>query len=405
MNIFVARQPIFNTRKQVVAYEILYRSNFKNVYDVNQDADVATVSVVTDALTSFGLDKLTGGKRAFINFTDTLIKEDLPKLFKPDELVIEILETATVDRTLVEKCRELSDAGYQIALDDFAGGHGFDAVMPYVKILKVDFMVLKTAGRKYMAEKYEASDVLLLAEKVETIEDYNEALELGYKLFQGFFFERPVVYQGKGLSISTYKYLEILKETVNEEADFMKLTDIIESDLSLTYKLLRLINSPAFYTINEIKSVQHALTLLGIQEIRKWTTLIMLREIGEAKPNEVIRISLVRAVFAEKLAKCLIIEDRKTEAFLMGLFSVIDTLMEKPLYDILEDLPLSEDIKGALLGGDNTFHLILKMLKYYEVANWDMVIQICDLLGLDYDYVNELYMKSISEATHRMEQM
>lgn len=405
MDIFVARQPIFNTQKKVVAYEILYRSNLRNTYNGQVDGDVATVSVVTDALTSFGLNHLTSGKRAFINFTYNLIKEDLPTLFDPDDLAVELLESVVVDDHIIEKCKQLKEKGYVIALDDFTGGLDFDPIMPYVDIVKVDFMVLKSAGRKFVAEKYLPLGMTLLAEKVETMEDFEEAHALGYKLFQGFFFEKPVVYQGKAISISTYKYMEILRETVNEDADFHKLTDIIKSDLSLTYKLLRLINSPAFYTISEIKSVQHALALLGINEIRKWATLIMLRDIGSDKPNEIIRVSLIRAVFAEKLSMMIGLENRKTEAFLMGLFSVIDTLMEKPLYDILGELPLSDDIKSALLGGRNKLHSILKMLKYYEVGNWDMVMKVCDELKLPYETVNALYLESIVGASERVDQM
>lgn len=405
MDIFVARQPIFNTQKKVVAYEILYRSNLRNTYNGQVDGDVATVSVVTDALTSFGLNHLTSGKRAFINFTYNLIKEDLPTLFDPADLAVELLESVVVDDLIVEKCKQLKEKGYVIALDDFTGGLDFDPIMPYVDIVKVDFMVLKSAGRKFVAEKYLPLGMTLLAEKVETMADFEEAHALGYKLFQGFFFEKPVVYQGKAISISTYKYMEILRETVNEDADFHKLTDIIKSDLSLTYKLLRLINSPAFYTISEIKSVQHALALLGINEIRKWATLIMLRDIGSDKPNEIIRVSLIRAVFAEKLSMMIGLENRKTEAFLMGLFSVIDTLMEKPLYDILGELPLSDDIKSALLGGRNKLHSILKMLKYYEVGNWDMVMKVCDELKLPYETVNALYLESIVGASERVDQM
>lgn len=405
MDIFVARQPIFNTKKQVIAYEILYRNNHRNMYDMNQDGDVATATVVTDALTNFGLKNLTGGKKAFINFTHNLIKEDMPTLFRPDELTIELLENIIVDDQLVEKCKELKELGYTLALDDFTGGDQFDKIMPYVDIVKVDFLVLKSEGRKYIAKKYLNKGITLLAEKVESIEDFDEAVLHGYKMFQGFFFEKPVMCQGKGMNVSTFKYMEILKETVDEEPDFHRLSEIVKSDLSLTYKLLRLINSPAFYTVGEITSVNHALTLLGINEIRKWTTLIMLRDISREKPDEIVRISLIRATFAEKVSPHLNDKNRDTEAFLLGLFSLIDTIMEKSLYDILEELPLKNDLKEALLGGDNHFHDILKLLKYYELGNWDMVMSLTEELELDYHLINEIYLNSIVEATKRLKEM
>jgi len=176
-------------------------------------------------------------------------------------------------------------------------------------------------------------------------------------------------------------------------------SSIIKKDYSLTYKLLRLINSPAFYTVSEITSVNHALTLLGINEIKKWTTLIMLRDISSDKPDELIRVSLVRAIFAEKLAKRFKLSGRETEAFLLGLFSLIDTIMEKPLFDIIEPLPLKEDLKGALMGDKNHFHTILQLLQYYEMGNWDKIVEAANQKNLDHTLLSDHYLESIDEAT------
>lgn len=405
MEVFLARQPIFDRKKQVVAYELLYRSSVKNTYDLSINGDLATASVVVDTLINFGIKRLTNGKMAYINFTRNLLLENLPELFDASQLVIEVLENLEVDDLLVDACKNYKEKGYTIALDDFVGDGTFDRLMPYVDIIKVDFLVLKSAGRAYVAKKYEHTGVKLLAEKVETIADYEEALALGYHLFQGFFFERPVMCKGKSIQVSTYRYMEVLNETISEEPDFNRLTQIIKSDYSLTYKLLRLINSPAFYTVQEITSVNHALTLLGINEIRKWTTLIMLRDISSDKPNELVRVSLVRGLFAEKLAHLMHLKSRETEAFLLGLFSLIDTIMEKPLFEIIEPLPLKEDLKGALLGEKNVFHDILKLLKYYEAGNWDVVIAMSEALNLDFRAINPLFVAAVDEATFLFDQM
>lgn len=405
MEVFLARQPIFDVHKKVIAYEILYRSGIKNTYDISINGDLATASVVVDALINFGMGQLTGGKKAFINFTRKLLIEDLPTLFDVDSLTVEILETLEVDDVLIEKCKELKEKGYTIALDDFVGDERFDAIIPYVDIIKVDFLVLKTLGRKYVAEKYLPLGVELLAEKVETQEDLDEAIALGYHYFQGYFFEKPVMCKTKSLNVTTFRYMEILNETMNEEPDFNKLSDIIKRDFSLTYKLLRLINSPAFYTVNQITSVNHAVSLLGINEIRKWTTLIMLRDISAEKPDELIKVSLIRAIFAENLAEVFEIKIRKTEAFLLGLFSLIDTILEKPLFDIIEPLPLNEDVKGAMLGENNVFHEILKLIKYYESGNWDLVIGILERNNIDFRLVNAMYMNSVKEATNMFAEM
>ena len=180
MDVFLARQPIFNPQKQVVAYEILYRSGNKNTYDLSMNGDLATAAVVVDALINFGIKKLTGGKVAFINFTRKLLIEDLPTLFDTEALAVEILETLEVDDVLIDKCRELKEKGYTIALDDFIGDARFDRIIPYVDIIKVDFLVLKTEGRKYIADKYSKFGLKLLAEKVESEKDFEEAKELDF---------------------------------------------------------------------------------------------------------------------------------------------------------------------------------------------------------------------------------
>lgn len=405
MEVFLARQPIFDTRLKVVAYEILYRSGSKNIYDLSIDGDLATTSVVVDALVNFGIRRLTNGQMAFINFTKKLLMDDLPTLFERDNLTVEILETLEVDDALVHKCKELKEKGYTLALDDFSGDDTFDRILPYIDIIKVDFQVLKSEGRRYIADKYKRMGVKMLAEKVETQYDYEEALKMGYQLFQGYFFERPVMCKAKSIQTSTYSYLEILKETTNEEPDFNRLAEIIRKDFSLTYKLLRLINSPAFYTVNVVTSINHALTLLGLNEIRKWTTLIMLRDLSSGKPDELVRVSLVRAIFAEKLAHLLGLKSRETEAFLLGLFSLIDTIMEKPLFEIIEPLPLRNDLKGALMGYQNAFHDILLVLKHYEQGNWDVVIDITKKFDVHYSSVSNLYIDSVEESARYIREL
>lgn len=395
MEIFVARQPIFNERKRVVAYEILYRSSHKNVYDLTQDGDVATATVVTDTLVHFGLKSLTGDKPAFINFTKNLLLEDVPTLFSPAQLTIEILEDVEVDDALIDKCKALKEKGYIIALDDFVDNKHFDAILPYVDIIKVDFLILRSEGRKYIADKYRNRNIVLLAEKVETEKDFEEAKRFGYTLFQGFFFEKPMICVTKAPESSHIKYLEILRETIDEEVDFNRIAEIVKTDVALTYKLLRMINSPAFDTISEVTSINHALALLGLREIRKWATLIMLRELNGSKPEEITRVSLTRALFCEKAADWFGLKDRYTEAFILGLMSLIDTVMERPLFEILDDLPLKDDLKDALLGVDNPFHDLLRLVHYYEKGNWDMVMSICEARDVSYEKVNDMYAEAM----------
>lgn len=402
MEIFVARQPIFNERKHVVAYEILYRSSSRNVYDLNQDGDKATASVVSDALINFGLPTLTGGKPAFINFTKNLIMEELPTLFSPAQLTIEVLEDIEVDDAFVSKIKEFKDKGYVIALDDYIDDGRFMELMPYVDIIKVDFLILRSEGRKYVAEKYKDKGITLLAEKVESHRDFEEACKFGYSLFQGYFFEKPMICKTTTVEMSQFKHMQILKETVDENVDFNRIADIVKSDVSLTYKLLRMINSPAFDIVSEVTSVNHALALLGIKEIRKWATLIMLRDMNADKPNEIVRSSLTRALFCERVAPWFKLEDRKTEVFILGLMSLIDSIMQKPLFEILEELPLKDDLKDALLGVNNAFHDVLRLVHYYEKGKWDLVMTLCAARGIPYEQINAQYALAMRDSVRHI---
>ena len=399
MEVFLARQPIFNKERKVVAYEILYRENAHNYYNPNNDGDMATTSVVSDALIHFGIEGLTKGKKAFINFTKNLLLENLPFLIDSSVLIIEVLENVEIDARIVEKCQMLKEAGYTIALDDFEDHVRYLPIIDYIDIIKVDFIMTDSENRKKIAKKYKPFGIELLAEKVETYRDFEEALEYGYDLFQGFFFEKPVVCKTIGINVSTLNYMEIVKETMREEPDFSKLTQIIKRDLSLTYKLLKLINSPAFYRRSQIESVQQALTLLGLDEIRKWITLIMLRDISSDKPDEVVVVSLARAFFSEVVCRYFGLADREDEAFLMGIFSLIDTIMEQPLFTILEELPLNDDVKSALLGMKNDFHSILMLMHYYEQGDWEKAVEISKAYDFDIREINELHINATIRAT------
>lgn len=398
MEVFLARQPIFDKEKQVIAYEILYRDGAKNIYNPLSDGDIATTTVVTDTLVNFGIGGLTKGKKAFINFTKNLLLEDLPLLMDTETLIIEVLENVEIDARIVDKIKMLKEKGYTIALDDFEDHERFLPIIDYIDIIKVDFMMTTDAERKRVSNKYKPLGIQLLAEKVETHQEFEDALSYGYDLFQGFFFERPVVCKTKGLNVSVVNYMEIIRETMSEEPDFYMLTEIIKGDLSLTYKLLKLINSPAFYRRSRIESVQQALTMLGLDEIRKWITLIMLRDVSSEKPDELIAVSLSRALFSESIARYFNLADREDEAFLMGLFSLIDTIMEKPLFEILDDLPLNDDIKGALLGMKNSFYNILKLTQFYEKGNWDLVVEMSETYGFNCPDINSLYIEAVIKS-------
>ncbi len=396
MDVFIARQPIFDRRQKVYAYELLYRSGTENSSSF-KSGDSATSSVIITSLT-MGSDTLTEGNRAFINFTETLIKDEVPKLFSPEYLVVELLENIVPDEALVQRIKELKALGYMIALDDYIASYEYDELVELADIIKVDFVDTTQTERWRMSERFREMDKKLLAEKVETIEEFDEAFQLGFHYFQGYFFAKPRIMKGKEATSLNSNYLEIMQELDMPEPGYEKISAIMERDVALTFKLLKLINSPAFYTNSKIASVKQALVLLGFKEIRKWIMVVMLRDLGKNKPDEVLKTCLIRAKMAELIANISKEGRRKNEMFIMGLFSMIDTLMDQDLYSILGGLPLEDDIKEAMIGKENKLHHMFMVVLNYEKGSWDELAAETESLGIKSKDIPELYYQSLGWA-------
>ncbi len=396
MDVFIARQPIFDRRQKVYAYELLYRSGTENA-SCFKCGDSATSDVVINSL-MMGSDKLTEGHRAFINFTETLIKDEVPKLFSSKYLVVELLENIVPDEALLQYVRELKNLGYLIALDDYIASYEYEALVELADIIKVDFVDTTQSERWVMSERFRNLEKKLLAEKVETVEEFDEAMQLGFDYFQGYFFAKPRIMKSKDVTSLNNNYLEIMNELDAPEPGYEKISAIMERDVALTFKLLKLINSPAFYTNSKINSVKQALVLLGFKEIRKWIMVVMLRDLGKNKPDEVLKTCLIRAKMAEMIANLCKMEHRKNEMFIMGLFSMIDTLMDQDLYSIIGGLPLEDDIKEAMMGKENKLHDMFMVILYYEKGNWDEMVRDTKLLKIDYHEIPDIYYSSLAWA-------
>lgn len=394
MEVYVARQPIFDKRKKVIGYELLYRSGTDNYYN-HHDGDQATSSVITNSFSIIGLDVLTGGKKAFINFTHNLLRNEMVTILPPDLVAVEILEDIEADDETIAACKKLKEMGYTIVLDDFVTIHQMSPLVELADIIKVDFHKSSLDERRQLIEKIGVDRVKFLAEKVETAEEFEEAAKMGYTYFQGYFFSKPVIFSGHDLPAYKLNYLRIIREVNQPDIEFDDLEAIIKQDLSISYKLLRLINSAAFGFNTKITSIKYALVLLGIKEFVKWVTLIALRGIAEDKPDELIIVSLIRAKFAENLASIRGLSEESSDLFLMGMFSMIDALLDRPLPEIMQELPISQKIKDALLGVDNAFKEILDLVLSFEKANWDEVVRQMTTLGLSEAEVAPHYLDSL----------
>lgn len=398
MDIFIARQPILDKQSKTYAYELLYRDGKANAFNPNTDGNIASMSVISDAITEFGLEKITGKTLAFINFTRDLILKDYAYFFKPQDVIVEILEDVAVDALLIAKVKKLYDDGYTIALDDFVGTDAYNAIMSYVKIIKVDFMLTNFSQRKAIADEYKHKNILLLAEKVQTREEHEQALAMGYVLFQGYYFAKPSIHTRKKVELSSNSYMSVIAQLNIQEPDFDDVASTIKADVNLTYKLFRLVNSAYFYRGVEINSVKNAVVMLGLKEIKKWITLIMIRDISQSKPDELVRTTLVRARFAEKLSSIMGQKEAKDDAFFVGMFSLIDVIVDNDLEEVLKELPISERVKTALLTKKTLLAQILALVEAYENGKWTAVATLSKTLDIDQSKIANAYTDALDYA-------
>lgn len=401
MNVYIARQPIFDKYSNLHSYELLYRDGEENAFNCSMDGSRATRFLISDAITVFGINKLTNDNLAFINFTREVLLSDFVFLANPKEVVIEILEDVIIDSILIERIIKLKELGYKIALDDYVGDSSFDSVLPYIDILKVNFMLVDLGKAKRIARRYAKTGISLLAEKVETYEVYEQAVKFGYTLFQGYYFAKPHVVSKESGDIAKSSFIRILQELRTEDPDYSNISDIIEQDAGLTYKLLRHINTMkyAHTSFTQIKSVRMAVVRLGVDEFRRWVLLTMARDYTKEQSEELIRTAFIRAIFAEKLARASVeLMSRSGDAFMMGMFSLIDTIIGGSISELLNELPLADDVKSALLGEENKFYHLLEFVKLYENANWIEVEHKEELHIYDIDNLAEIYFECIIYA-------
>ena len=394
MEVHVARQPIFNTEKNVIGYELLFRNGTDDFFP-GSDSDQATADVINSSFFLKIVDDLTGGKKAFINFTPRLIKQQIMTILPSQSLAVELTETFEKDPDVLEACRQLKEKGYMVVLDDFVFYKNSDALIKVADMVKVDFVATKEVERKSIAQRIKPLGVSLLAEKVESYFDFKQAKELGYEYFQGYFFGRPEVFSGRDIPGYTVNYLNMLREASRSEIDFDKLEQIFRRDVALSFKILKFINSAFFGVRNKVSSVRQALVLLGRKEILKWVSLLALQNIAQDKPDEVVVLSLIRARFGELLALKLGWTKRSDQAFLVGLFSLVDAMLDRPMDDILRELPLDDEIIVALLRGDNDLGRMNTMARHYEKAEWDKFAVLANELGIASKDVAELYRQSL----------
>ncbi len=397
MEHFIARQPIFDTKGRVYAYELLFRSGLDNYFDCD-DQDHAAASVIANSSLLFNLSEITGNTKAFINCTRRVLLDDLMTNLPRRQAVVEVLEDLVPDEALIAACRRLKSLGYTLALDDFVYHQNYEPLLELADIIKVDFLLSDVDEQNRLARMMIPRGIKMLAEKVETHEVYEQAIQMGYQLFQGYFFAKPIIVSRKDIPTNKIQFLRILKDVHAPEVDFKKLALTIQSEVSLSYKLLKLINSAAFALRNKVTSILQALSLLGLREIRSWVSLLSISSMADDKPAELVVSSLIRARMCEQLAQPCKMGNRQADLFLMGLFSLLDVIMSRPIDEILREITVADDIVAALAGHEGELDTILSLVVATEKGEWDTISQLAMELELDEQLLSNTYLAAVKWA-------
>ena len=405
MYFYAARQPILDRDKTLIGYELLFRDGVDNVFP-DIDGDEATSRLIEGSQFNFGLEDLTDNKPAYINFTLETLQKGYPTLLGKDQVVVEILESIQPGKRLLAIVKELKENGYTLALDDYIHQPVWRHFYPFIDIIKIDFLSCELATIHNIIEDIKPfPHIKLLAEKVETYEKYQLAFELGFSYFQGFFFAKPEMVQSKTLPPSEIALAELLYETSAVQVNLKKITEVFERDVNLSYKLLRYSNSAAFKRRAEISTIKQALVVLGTEEIKKFLSLLFAAQVAADKPAELIRLSLTRARFTELLA----IEHNKIKdtgmAFLTGMMSLMDAILDEDMASVMKKLPLSYDIKAALLEEQGVLAQYLRLVKKYEQANWQGAAAIKEELGLSAAKIPDAYHDAVNWANEQMKML
>lgn len=395
-DVLLARQPIFDRKLEVYAYELLFRSSEVNRAEF-LNGDRASCEVLLNAYTGLSLETLTRPFPAFVNLTRNLLVAARTPPFPPDQVVIEILEDVVVDDKLVQVVSEAASQGYRFALDDFVLQEQYRPLMPHIHYVKLDVMAHTPESLAAHVHELKAHPVKLIAEKIETHEDYKRCLALGFDLFQGYFLCKPRIVKGQKIQSASHVILRLLQELQDPNTTSARIESLLAQDSALSYKLLRIINSAAYSLPRKVESLRQAVSLLGLNQIRSWAAIIALSGKTD-KPRELAQTLLIRARFCELMAQAQQL-DNPGSYFMTGLLSGLDALLDTEMAPMLAQLPLSEEITVAILGHQGVMGAILDAALALETGDWESLAT----HGLPEDLLQRCYVQSLVWARDLMD--
>ncbi|MGJ8692857.1 MAG: EAL and HDOD domain-containing protein [Thalassotalea sp.] len=392
---YVARQPIIDLEQNLVAYELLFRDGEKNQFP-NICPDQATSNILANNHLTLGIEQVTDNKVAYINFhADTLIK-NFPSFLNPKNVVIEIIEDVPISDELIDACKKLKAKGFKFALDDHDFDPKWDVFFPLVDIIKVDVLEFNVLNISQYLKRLKTYPITLLAEKVETKEQFEKCKMLGFTLFQGYFFAKPEMIKQKKAVTGKRAIFELIEHASKKELNFAAIGETFGKDPSLTYKLLRFINSPVYGRNQEITSLKHALAYIGELELKKFISLLALSDLSSGKCAELMRFSLVRAKFCEIISNKLHDDNNPPKAFLAGILSMIDGILDQEINAVFDLIPVHSDIKNALLDKSNYLKHYLTLAKLTEQGEWKKSSLLAIRLGLETKDTYDAHQQAIA---------
>lgn len=389
IDVYVGRQPVFNEKLELFAYELLFRTNNEDNHAVIVGGDSASAQVVLHAFGDIGIKDVAGHRKVFINFTEGLLLREYQPFFPKNQVIIEILENVNVTPSLLRAIQKLRDSGYTIALDDYVFNPNLEPLVELADIIKVD--ILQVGPKQLMEHVQQLKDqgLRLLAERVETREQFDFCKKMGFDYFQGYFFAKPLIIKGQRLPTNKANILELLSSVYDPNVDMTKLSAIIAKDLSLSQKLLRFLAQNSKDSSYKVTSVHDAVLRFGLERLKSWASMLVLSGMDD-NPSELFHTSLTRAKFCELVAEHTKLSSKEL-CFTVGLFSTLDAVMNLELSVLLEKLSLDETIVTALKGGDNAPGLALKAVKGLEQGRTDFVLP----HGITATELSKLYLQAM----------
>ncbi|MBR9875444.1 EAL domain-containing protein [Vibrio sp. J1-1] len=398
---YVARQPILDREKRTIGYELLFRDGPKNTFP-EVEPEQATSRLLSDHFLSTHYNTL-GNKLGFVNFPQQSLINLVPTLFPKDSLVIEVLEDCEPTEELLKAIKYLHECGYKIALDDFVPTKAWKRFLPYVSIIKFDIRLVPIEKAAIFIQTLRHYNIEFLAEKVETYEEFKQTLEAGFTYFQGYFFSKPEMIKKKQLKPSFLAVIQLCKEIADKPINFDEVERLFSIDITLSYKLLTYVNSG--YTLaTKIKSFRQALIYLGEDRLRRFISLVAIASVQDDKPDSLYTLAIQRARMCELLLSLMKTKYDPGQAFLTGMFSLLDSLLDQPLSDVINDIPVDDDIKLALTSHKGVLGYLLSMTIAYEQANWERVEKYCAALKLTEEQLVETFNQSTVWAQELLSQ-